>query len=92
MKYLRVAWKHQHPDEPVLIYSELDERRCEVRKVEVFRDARVGHASSVRSHGGTGLGIVAVPELNVIAEDAQFEPAEIMAEEFEEVWRQRGGR
>ncbi len=32
MTYLRVGWKHQHPDEPVILYSELDAERWEVRK------------------------------------------------------------
>jgi hypothetical protein len=37
---VRVGWKHQHPDDPVILYSELDGNRFEVRKVEVFRNGR----------------------------------------------------
>jgi uncharacterized protein DUF6881 len=40
MKYVRVGWKHQHPAEPVALYSELDDNRFEVRKIEVFRNGR----------------------------------------------------
>jgi hypothetical protein len=36
--YIRVACRHDHRDEPVLIYCELDEARWETRKIEVFRD------------------------------------------------------
>lgn len=89
MKYVRVGWKHQHPDEPVLLYSELDADRWEVRKVEVFRDGRCGYASADVSSGGTMLGKVPVPELTEIAKDAQFEPVEISREEFEVVWARR---
>jgi hypothetical protein len=38
MHYIKVFWKHQHRDEPVELYSELDDGRWEVRKVEVSRD------------------------------------------------------
>jgi hypothetical protein len=86
MKYLRVGWKHQHPDEPVILYSELDDSRFEVRKVEVFRDGRCGYAGPQVGSRGTKLGIVAVPELSEIAKDPQFEPLEITREEFEAAW------
>jgi len=42
MTYLKVKWIHSHPDAPVLLYSELDRERWEVRKVEVFRDGSLG--------------------------------------------------
>jgi len=89
MTYVRVAWKHQQPDEPVTLYSELDKNRFEVRKVEVYRDGHVGYAESGRSSGGTKLGIVAMPMLSEIAKDPQFEPVEITKEEFEAAWARR---
>jgi uncharacterized protein DUF6881 len=58
MRYLRVGWKHQHADEPTILYSELDEDRWEVRKVEVFRNGRRGYASADGSSSGTKLGEV----------------------------------
>lgn len=89
MKYIRVRWKHQHADEPVILYSELDDNRFEVRKVEVFRNGRCEYASVERSGGQTRLGIVAVPDLSEIAKDPQFEPVEITPGEFEAAWRRR---
>jgi hypothetical protein len=89
MKYLRVGWKHQHLDEPVILYSELDDNRFEVRKVEVFRNGRCGYASAEGASGGTKLGLLAMPELSEIAKDPQFEPIEITQEEFETVWARR---
>jgi hypothetical protein len=89
MSYLRVGWKHQHRDEPVLLYSELDAQHWEVRKVEVFRNGRFGYASRDEAHGGTRLGLVPVPPLEVIAADPDFDSAEITQDEFEQIWAQR---
>ncbi len=36
MTYIRVTWSHTRDDEPVLLLSELDAERWEVRKVEVL--------------------------------------------------------
>jgi hypothetical protein len=89
MKYIRVGWKHGHPDEPVVLYSELDDNRFEVRKVEVFRNGECGFASAETASRGTKLGLVAVPELAEIAKDPQFDPVEIGREDFEAIWARR---
>jgi hypothetical protein len=89
MKYIRVNWKHQYPDEPVTLYSELDDGRWEVRKVEVFRDGRIGYASAEEQSGGTYLGELPTPELSEIGEDPEFDPLEITQVEFEFVWNGR---
>lgn len=88
MKYLRVAWKHNYPDEPVMFYSEIDNERWEVRKVVEHRDGRLTYASETEKFG-TDLGENAVPELAEIAKEAEFEPIEITKEEFEAMWTQR---
>ena len=71
------------------MYSEIDKKRWEVRKVEVFPDGHRGHASAAGSFGGTRLGKEPIPPLTEIAADSQFEPAEISREEFERVWANR---
>ena len=91
-KYIRVGWKHQRADLPVILYSELDDNRFEVRKVEVFHDGRCEYASREGSSGQTRLGIVAVPDLCEIAKDPQFEPVEIAPSDFEAAWRRREAR
>jgi uncharacterized protein DUF6881 len=85
--YIRVRWLHDHPDDPVDLWSELDAERFEVRKVEIWRDGRVGFASRGRESGGTMLGTVATPPLSEIAADPEFEPEEISEVEFERFWR-----
>jgi hypothetical protein len=86
MRYVRVAWKHVFPDDPILIYSELDDDRWEVRKVEVFRDGALGYASAKGSSRSLGLGLEPYPPLEEIAGDPQFEPVEITRQEFEDIW------
>jgi hypothetical protein len=86
MTYFKCKWNHTFPDEPIMLYSELDDQRWEVRKVEVFRDGRMGFADGEREFGGSGLGLVPTPPLAEIAADPEFEPVEIAQLEFESVW------
>jgi hypothetical protein len=86
MNYLKVRWIHSHSDEPVLLYSELDECRWEKRKIEVFADGHAGYASATASAGSTQLGKEPVPPMAKIADDPEFEPSEITRQEFEDVW------
>ncbi len=89
MRYLRVRWHHNHPREPVEIYSEADDAGWETRKVEVFRDGTAGFAGPDEVAGPTVLGERSLPALEEIAADAQLEPAAISKEEFEKVWAKR---
>lgn len=89
LEYLRVRWKHKHPDEPVFLYSELDGARREVRKLDVYRDGVYGWADASEEVGGTRLSEVPVPASEEIARDPEFEPAMITREEFEEAWAKR---
>ncbi len=86
MKYILVKWNHLFGDEPVLLYSELDDARREVRRIEVFRDGHQDFASAAESRG---LGEIPIPELAEIAADPEFEPSEITKEQFEEMWNNR---
>jgi hypothetical protein len=88
MHYLRVRWVHSHPDEPVELYSELDDRRWELRKVEVFPDGAFGYAGPEGATSNTVLGLEPIPTRTQIASDPQFEPEEISQAEFEAVWEQ----
>jgi hypothetical protein len=86
MQYIKVIWKHDFKEEPILLYSELGGNRWEVRKVEVFRDGSYGYAGDGREYR-SGLGLMAVPSLDEIARDPEFEPCQISKDEFEAIWR-----
>lgn len=92
MKYIRVEWKHADPNTPIVLYSELDDGRMEVRKIEIFNDGIIGYASADSRKGDTMLGLVPVPELVIIAKDSQFAPIEITQGEFEAMWSRRDSR
>ena len=87
--YIRVRWQHEHPDEPVDLWSELNAERFETRKLEIFRDGRIGYASADEECGGTHLGESAVPSINEIGSDIQFQPEEVSKAAFEELWNNR---
>jgi hypothetical protein len=87
MHYIEVKWLHDDSEDPILLFSELDENGWEVRKVEFFRDGIAHFADANQHSGSTELGILPVPPLKQIAADAQFSPREITREEFEKAWR-----
>lgn len=93
MVYVEGIWHHEHSDEPVLSFAELDGERYETRKVEVFRDGRVLIAGE--THRADHLAEVPYPGLDEINADPQFELREVSAVVFETVWtlgRRSGGR
>lgn len=85
-RYQKVVWHHDHPGEPVDLYSEIDSG-FEVRKVEVYRDGRLDYADRSRSTGTTTLAEKVMPGVQEINEDPEFSAADITAEEFEQVWQ-----
>ena len=88
MTYIKVKWIHTFPDEPVDIYSELDNDRWETRKIEFFADGTNRYVGEdVASIDlDSELSEEPIPSLIEIAADPQFEPVEITKEEFEVVW------
>jgi hypothetical protein len=86
MDYLHVHWRHDAADAPADIYSELDDDRWEVRKVEAFPDGTLHYADDWRSTGRTGLSEVPLPSFEDLAGQDALTPAVIDAAEFERMW------
>jgi len=86
LRYIAVDWKHDHADEPVRLFSELDSAGWEKRKVEEFSGGRKFRADVTTRSGATRLGKEVIPSIDEIAKDPQFSPREIAKEEFERVW------
>lgn len=76
-------------DEPVELWSELDERRFELRKLEYFRDGSVGFADALESSSRTQLADQAFPSRDDIIADGEFEELEVSKMTFEERWKKR---
>lgn len=91
MEYLKVWWLHNFADEPYLFLCELDENRFEARKLEFYRDGRIGYACEDRQTGDTLLGELEVPSGDEIAADPQFVVGELTQAEFEDAWRKATG-
>lgn len=83
MTYEKLMWKSAADDYPVVTYSEIDDERWEVRKVEIFRNKPPGYADANECRGSIGLSDVQMrktvshPELTLL---------KITKEEFEEAW------
>jgi hypothetical protein len=89
VEYIKVQWIHNFDGEPILLYSELDNARLKIRKIEIFRDQSIGWAGNGESQGNTHLGKVPVPRIEEIASDPQFKPELISVEIFNQVWLNR---
>ena len=55
MTYIKVFWHRSFPDEPIVLYSEIDKDRWERRKVYVFRDGQFGYASETEETNSVWL-------------------------------------
>jgi hypothetical protein len=84
--YLYAQWVQSSANEPYEIYSELDERRNETRKVERFSDGSVGYASETAATHGALLGLIPVPPLAEINASPEFNAREISQDDFEKQW------
>jgi len=89
MKYIRLKWNHTNPDEPVYIFSELDETGKEIRKIECFRNGFCDIADADRRSGSAALTTLPLPDLKVLTRDPEFKGTEITPEEFEHIWTTR---
>jgi hypothetical protein len=94
LRYVKLGWLDQDPAQPILMFSEIDDDRWEIRKVEVFRDGYLGYADKHSSTSSTGLGLEPLAPLEIFAQAKDFSPSEITQQEFEEVWNlaKSGGR
>ena len=90
--FIRVTWIHDSADYPVLLLSEIDAARWERRKIELYRDGRVGFADKDRSTGTTRLAIEPMPPIEEIASYPEFEPEEISEAEFRDLWAMHVGQ
>jgi hypothetical protein len=77
VSYLKVQWHHSFPEEPIELYSEVDDEGYETRKVQLFRDGRLERADTNTETAMTGLSEIPIGPVEEIASHRV---------EFEEVW------
>lgn len=84
--YLACRWTHSNAEDPMLILSELDGARYEVRKVHEFADGGLERADRI-ADAATSLSWVTTPsEAEIDAQD-EFEVLPLTADQFEDYWR-----
>lgn len=88
MKFIKVKWIHKkgEENEPIWLYSEIDNSRWETRRVEVFKDNKHKSYSQKQLQEIGLLGFEPYPELEFINSQNEFEGYEITKEEFEDIW------
>jgi hypothetical protein len=81
------AVAHDDENEPAVLWSEIDERGWESRKVDEYRDGRLDDADKSHSTGTTQLSDQAMPTLAEINARDGFDAAPTSPDGFENVWR-----
>lgn len=88
MEYIKVKWLHASPSYPTEIYSEVDNNRFEVRKIEVYLDGTINYFDSVNNN--QGLGTVPIPSVEEIMKQEDFLALKIDKSFFDLVWSKGG--
>jgi len=87
LKYILLKWFHNLDDEPYKIYSEIDDQRYEVRKIEIYKNGTIYICDEQMNNSQIELADVAFPEdLDEINQDRQFFAQYISKEKFESIW------
>lgn len=88
MEYVKLFWKHDYPDDPVVIIYEvdLDDERYAVRLIDIYAD---GHTSNQEDKAWgyvTEAPVPTVEEFNTTDYGEEFHACLISKEEFEKIW------
>jgi hypothetical protein len=87
MTYEKLRWLQNLPGLPVLIFSEVDEARWEVRRIEVFADGTMRYADRDTPHdANTGLSEVQM-STGRSAGNPEFVFETIDADGFDKAWQ-----
>ncbi|MBO2945983.1 hypothetical protein JJQ72_18545 [Paenibacillus sp. F411] len=88
MQFLKIEWIHEIADEPYIIYAELDDVGYENRKIEIYKNGRIGYATQSSEFGGSILSEQPYPAVEEIAANSEFILVQISKEEFESIWNE----
>jgi hypothetical protein len=86
MRYVKVAWTHDFPDDPVLYLSELGDDGYETRKVQVYRDGRSEWADEHHEAAMVSLSEIPFPSVEEISSQPDCRAELMTSEEFERAW------
>ncbi len=88
MRYILLEWKHESEDDPILIYSEVDDANYEIRKIEVYRNGVALRYDENTEFVSNRLSDVSFPENISEINDNEFFAKNIDLELFENKWKE----
>lgn len=91
MEYIKLFWKHNFSDEPVVIFYEVDleNERLATRSIDIFAD---GKTKNIDNFYEGAIEIVPIPTIEEFNSDMygeEFNACLMAGEEFERVWSSR---
>ncbi len=86
MEYSKVIWKTAAHDDGYVWYAEVGDDRWETRKIVEFHDGHLEYSDLNTDFAISWIAEAALPTMEEIAEDAEFDPQLISKEAFEVVW------
>ncbi|MFJ6607067.1 DUF6881 domain-containing protein [Streptomyces lydicus] len=90
MRYWKVIWHHDFEEEPVTLFSEIDEEGYETRKVQEYRDQRLLRTDGSDETAEIGLSEGPVGKFEDVAAQPEFSAFALTEGDFEAVWRAAG--
>ena len=90
LRFIDVDWIHDFEEEPIRLVSEIDSDGYETRKLEIFREGKIGFATSTQSSHDTDLSEKPIPSLKEINESPEFVGKEISKQTFNDLWKNFG--
>lgn len=86
MRYVRVIWKIDKPEQPVEILTEIDDLDMETRKVHLYSDGHRERADANNHDVDTELSYEPFPSIDEINQDLQFVASIMSQDDFERAW------
>lgn len=86
LTYLKVDWHHDGEEDPVILYHEMDERRCERRRVELFKNGKIQRSSEADPDAAYSLSLEPLPSIEQIDAQPEFHVEQIDRATFDDVW------
>lgn len=90
LEYLKVSWSHSYPDEPELIFYEVDlahDRQC-LRSIELFADSSIKSINNLYEQAIEITPIPAINEINQGIWGEELTATAISQEEFNSLFAQ----
>lgn len=88
MEYIKVFWTHNLPDEPAIIFYEVDtqDERFAKRSIEMFRDRSTRNIPDLYTDVIEAMPIPTIGAFNSDIYGEEFHAYVITKEKFEEIW------